>query len=146
MTAPKAWVAKGAPAKFSLFVMIHGWRGTAIDRSLDAYAREVSGLDPRTLELPMGSQVVAGGSAQIVKCAPGTTGPHGRRRVQVARPAKTVKGAIAVACKTADEHGGRGAGAHARAAAHDARLPVRERRAGRGRRARVRAPARAGKH
>jgi hypothetical protein len=101
MTAPKAWVAKGAPAKFSLFAVVHGWRGSAIDRSLEAYARELSGLDPRVLALADGTELVAGGSAQIVAFS-----GHNRLmdidEFQWPEPAKTAKGAIAVACKTAD--------------------------------------------
>jgi hypothetical protein len=101
MTSPKAWVAKGAPAKFPLFVVVHGWRGTAIDRALEAYARELSGLDPRTIKLTDGSELVAGGSAQLVAFS-------GHNRLmdvdtyQWPEPAKSAKGAIAVACKTAD--------------------------------------------
>jgi hypothetical protein len=101
MTAAKAWVAKGAPKKFTVFVVVFGWRGTAIDRALTADAREVSGLDPRSITLPDGTDVVAGGSAQIVAYS-------GHNRLMDLdgfdwpAPATTAHGAIAVACMTAD--------------------------------------------
>lgn len=101
IAAAKAWVAKGAPKKFSVFVVVHGWRGTAIDRALTAYAREVSGLDPRTITLPDGTTLSAGGDAQLVAYS-------GHNRLMDLSdfswpaPASSAHGAIAVACMTAD--------------------------------------------
>jgi hypothetical protein len=101
MAAPAAWRVQGAPAKFDVYAVVFGWRGTAIDRALAAYAREVSGLDPRTIELGDAGTVTAGGAAQIVAYS-----GH-NRLMDVARfdwpaPAAAATGAIAVACKTAD--------------------------------------------
>lgn len=42
---------RSAPKIYKLMVVVNGWRGKAIDRALHAYAREVSGLDSRTIEL-----------------------------------------------------------------------------------------------
>jgi hypothetical protein len=101
MSAAKAWVAKGAPKQFDVYVVVHGWRGTAIDRALTAYAREVSGLDPRSIALPDGTTVAAGGDAHLVAYS-------GHNRLMDLddfswpAPATTAHGAIAVACLTAD--------------------------------------------
>jgi hypothetical protein len=101
LAAPKAWIARGAPRRFDVVVVVHAWRGTAIDRALDAYAREVSGLDERTITIDGGDTITAGGAAQLVAYS-----GH-NRLMDVATypwpaPAKRATGAIAVACKTAD--------------------------------------------
>jgi hypothetical protein len=101
LTAPSAWVKRGAPKTYDAFAVVFGWRGTAIDRALDAYAREVSGLDERTLELADGTKLTAGGAAQIVAYS-------GHNRLMDVdtyawpAPGAAAQGAIAVACKTAD--------------------------------------------
>src|SRR5262249_35108385 len=38
--APAAWRKRGAPATFELDLVIHGWRGKAIDRALARYAAD----------------------------------------------------------------------------------------------------------
>jgi hypothetical protein len=99
--APASWVARGAPKKFDVVVVVHGWRGSAIDRALAAYARELSGLDERALTLADGSTVTAGGAAQLVAYS-------GHNRLMDVdefawpAPGTAATGAIAVACKTAD--------------------------------------------
>jgi hypothetical protein len=101
LAAPAAWVKQGAPKRFDVIIVVHGWRGTAIDRALAAYAREVSGLDERTLTLDSGDTVTAGGAAQLVAYS-----GHNRlmdvQGFEWPAPAKRATGAIAVACKTAD--------------------------------------------
>ena len=101
LAAPARWRRAGAPSRFDVFVVVHGWRGTAIDRALAAYARELSGQDTRTLTLDGGTAIAAGGAAQILAYSGHT------RLMDVAKftwpaPAKAATGAIAVACKTAD--------------------------------------------
>jgi hypothetical protein len=101
MAAPASWRTRGAPARFDVYVVVFGWRGTAIDRALAAYARELSGLDARTIALDGTATVEAGGAAQLVAYS-------GHNRLMDVdsftwpAPAKAVTGAIAVACKTAD--------------------------------------------
>jgi hypothetical protein len=66
VTAPAAWKKKGAPATFELDVVIHGWRGKAIDTALGEYASDVSGGPARKVTLDDGSTLRAGGAAQLV--------------------------------------------------------------------------------
>ncbi len=100
VTAPAAWKKRGAPAKLEIDIVVHGWRGTAIDRALAAYAADVSGSIARTLTLDDGSTLDAGGAAQIVAWV-------GHNRLmdvdtfQWPTPGTMTKGAIAIACHTA---------------------------------------------
>ncbi len=100
VTAPAAWKRRGAPAKFEIDIVVHGWRGTAIDRALAAYADDVSGAAARTLTLDDGSKLEAGGSAQIVAWV----GHNRLMDVDAYKwpaPGEQTKGAIAIACHTA---------------------------------------------
>jgi hypothetical protein len=98
--APPAWIKRGAPARFELDVVIHGWRGKAIDRALAAYAADVSGQGRRVVVLSNGSQVQGGGAAQLVAYV-------GHNRLMDLdsfdwpEPGRAVQGAIAIACDTA---------------------------------------------
>ena len=65
MEAPRRWRELGAPKRFEVYVVISGWRGTAIDRALGGYARELAGQDERVLEVE-GRGVRAGGAAHLV--------------------------------------------------------------------------------
>lgn len=100
ITTPAAWKKRGAPAKLEIDIVVHGWRGTAIDRALAAYAADVSGSVARTLTLDDGSTLAAGGAAQIVAWV-------GHNRLmdldtfQWPTPGTMAKGAIAIACHTA---------------------------------------------
>jgi hypothetical protein len=101
MVAPAAWKKRGAPKRFEVYVVICGWRGKAIDRALAAYARELSGLEERVIELPAGEVLRAGGAAQLVAFS-------GHNRLmdvgayEWPAPGAKAIGAIAVACLTAD--------------------------------------------
>lgn len=98
--APAAWRKRGVPAKVELDIVVHGWRGKAIDRALAAYAADVSGSTARTLVLDDGSKLDAGGAAQIVAWV-------GHNRLMDLdtfawpTPGTATKGAIAIACHTA---------------------------------------------
>ena len=111
-----AWRKRGAPKSFTLYVVIHGWRGTAIDRALKAYARELAGLDERLVQLGAATTtaraataattselelVRAGGGAHLVAYS-----GHNRLMDYPAAyawpaPGSRPIGAIAVACHTA---------------------------------------------
>jgi hypothetical protein len=100
VAAPAAWIRRGAPRRFEIDIVIHGWRGKAIDRALAAYAADVSGQGARTVVLDDGSHVDAGGEAQLVAFV-------GHNRLMDLdgfdwpAPGKAVQGAIAIACETA---------------------------------------------
>jgi len=82
--ASRAWQKRGAPKTFEVELVIHGWRGTAIDRALDTYAKAVSGAS----------------TAQIVSFV-------GHNRLmdldtyKWPEAGKDTKGTIAIACHTA---------------------------------------------
>ena len=50
-STPAAWRKRGAPPKMEIDIVVHGWRGTAIDRALAAYAADISGQGSRTITL-----------------------------------------------------------------------------------------------
>lgn len=97
---PAAWRKRGAPARIEIDIVVHGWRGTAIDRALSAYAAEISGRDSRTITLADQTTLEAGGAAQIVAWV-------GHNRLMDLdtftwpEPGAQVKGTIAIACHTA---------------------------------------------
>lgn len=100
IAAPVSWRKRGAPAKFELDIVIHGWRGTSIDKALAAYASDVSNGAARSLVLDDKTTLAAGGAAQLVAWV-----GHNRlmdvERYAWPEAAKTVKGTIAIACHTA---------------------------------------------
>ena len=97
---PAAWRKRGVPASYELDLVIHGWRGTAIDQALAAYASDISGGPARTLVLDDRSTLAAGGAAQLVAWV-------GHNRLMALPPfgwpaaSKTIQGTIAIACHTA---------------------------------------------
>jgi hypothetical protein len=100
ITAPAAWQKRGAPKQFELDIVVHGWRGKAIDRALAAYAADVSGKGTRELVLADKTTLAAGGAAQLVAFV-----GHNRlmdlETFTWPEPGKVTKGAIAIACDTA---------------------------------------------
>ncbi|MEO8550087.1 MAG: hypothetical protein ABI678_08935 [Kofleriaceae bacterium] len=100
VTAPSGWVKRGAPKHFELDIVIHGWRGTSIDKALAAYAADVSGVGTRELVLADKSKLAAGGAAQLVAFV-----GHNRlmdlETFTWPEPGVVTKGAIAIACDTA---------------------------------------------
>lgn len=100
LLAPASWRRRGAPRRFTAFVVVNGWRGKAIDRALESFARESSGQDERLLEEGE-LRVRAGGAAHLVAYS----GHNRLMDVPAYRwpsPAERPIGAIAVACLTAD--------------------------------------------
>jgi len=100
MRTPAAWREAGAPATFELDLVIHGWRGKAIDAALASYAADVSGGPARELVLDDRSTLRAGGAAQLVAWV-----GHNRLMDLEAfawpRAGKRATGTIAIACDTA---------------------------------------------
>ncbi|NVB78271.1 MAG: hypothetical protein HOV81_07750 [Kofleriaceae bacterium] len=98
VAASAAWRKKGAPKTFEVDLVIHGWRGSAIDRALAAYAADVSGKGTREIEVGE-SKLAAGGAARIVAFV-------GHNRLmdldEYAWPTagSDEKGTIAIACHT----------------------------------------------
>jgi hypothetical protein len=97
---PLAWTKRGVPSTFELDLVIHGWRGKAIDAALAAYASDVSGGPARELVLADKSRVRAGGAAQLVAYV-----GHNRLmdldRYTWPKPGAAATGTIAIACRTA---------------------------------------------
>jgi hypothetical protein len=100
VTASASWRKKGAPKTFDVILVLRAWRGSQIDRALAAYAADVSGQGSRTVKLADGSEVTAGGAAQIVAFV-------GHNRLMDLdsftwpTPGTDKKGTIAIACETA---------------------------------------------
>ncbi len=100
VATPAAWRRRGAPAKLEIDLVVHAWRGTAIDRALAAYAADLSGGATRTITLDDGTTLDAGGAAQIVAWV----GHNRLMDVDTYKwpvPGTSTKGAIAIACHTA---------------------------------------------
>lgn len=99
LASPASWRKRGAPKRFDVVVVIRAWRGSQIDRALAAYAADVSGQGKRTVTLDDGSEIAAGGAAQIVSFV-----GHNRlmdvERYTWPAPGPDAKGTIAIACHT----------------------------------------------
>jgi hypothetical protein len=100
VASSEAWRRRGAPKQVVVELVIHGWRGKAIDRALAAFAQDVSGVGARTVRLPEGGDVAAGGAAQLVAWV-----GHNRlmdlASFEWPAPGKLAIGALAIACDTA---------------------------------------------
>lgn len=66
ITTPRAWRAKGAPARYPLYVVAFAWRGERIDDALARWAADVHGRGGTAIALPDGTTLAAGGDAQLV--------------------------------------------------------------------------------
>ena len=99
ITTSAAWRKRGAPKTYEVDLVIHGWRGSAIDRALAAYAADVSGQGTRTITLADKTQIAAGGSARIVAFV-----GHNRLmdldKFDWPKAGDDIKGTIAIACHT----------------------------------------------
>ena len=100
VSAPAAWRKLGAPKQFELDIVVRAWRGTAIDRALQAYAQDISGGATRTVKLDGGGTLEGGGAAQLVAWV-----GHNRLMDLASfdwpKPAAAKQGTIAIACHTA---------------------------------------------
>jgi len=99
ITTPAAWRKQGAPKTYEVDIVIHGWRGSAIDKALAAYAADVSGQGTRTITLADKTTLAAGGAARIVAFV-----GHNRlmdlEKFDWPKAGDDVKGTIAIACHT----------------------------------------------
>ncbi|HUJ58822.1 MAG TPA: hypothetical protein VLX92_10030 [Kofleriaceae bacterium] len=102
VATPRAWRVRGAPPRFSLYVVAFAWRGMAIDRGLAAYWHDLYGTGSRTIALADHTSIAAGGAAQIVAYV-------GHNRLYdvdppdwdaLEQPGAPVRGTIAIACNT----------------------------------------------
>lgn len=103
IAATGALRARKIRGKVPIYVVAYAWRGTAIDRAMNAYARDLFGTTPRRIELANGDTLAAGGAARLVAFV----GHNGWMDVSEfawpvphAKPAR--KGTIAIACITED--------------------------------------------
>ncbi|HUS28941.1 MAG TPA: hypothetical protein VMZ53_10530 [Kofleriaceae bacterium] len=99
ITTSAAWRKLGAPKSYEVDLVVHGWRGSAIDRALAAYASDVSGEGTRTITLANKTEIAAGGAARIVAFV-----GHNRLmdldKFEWPKPGADIKGTIAIACHT----------------------------------------------
>ncbi len=99
---PGAWRTRGVAATYPIYVVAFAWRGTAIDHAFATYLDDLYGTGHRDLTLADGTQLVAGGGAQLV----GYTGHN--RLYDVAAPewdklprdGAPIRGTLAIACNT----------------------------------------------
>jgi hypothetical protein len=100
VAAPASWQNRGAPKTFEIDIVVHGWRGKAIDHALAAYAADVSGGAARRLVLDDATTLDAGGASQLVAWV-----GHNRlmdlEAYEWPKPGAAVIGTIAIACETA---------------------------------------------
>jgi hypothetical protein len=101
LSTPATWRKRGAPARFELDIVIHAWRGKAIDTALAAYAQDVSGGPAREVRLDDSSIVRAGGAAQLVAWVGHNRLMDFDTAYAWPKPGGEAKGTIAIACHTA---------------------------------------------
>jgi hypothetical protein len=101
VSTPAAWRKRGVPASFELDLVIHAWRGKAIDAALAAYAKDVSGGAAREIVLDDKSIVRAGGAAQLVAWVGHNRLMDFDTAYAWPKPGREAKGTIAIACHTA---------------------------------------------
>ncbi len=110
VTPGDPWKRRGVKRPFDVVVVAYAWRGTAIDRTVEAYVGDLYGSAARTVTLAGGTKVAAGGAAHVVSYVGHNrwmdyetaydfaAAAAGAGAGAEARP----KGTVAIACKTAD--------------------------------------------
>ncbi len=101
---PRAWRARGAPARYPLYVVAFAWRGERIHDAFVRYAEDLHGLAATPIELGDGARLAAGGDAHVVAYVGHNhlmdlTGFDWRGLA--ARADDRPRGALAIACHTA---------------------------------------------
>ena len=105
---PKNFDREAIGKKFDAYVVAYAWRGSKIRNAMDAYTQDLYGGDARVVELDDGTELRAGGEAQVVSFV----GHNGWMDVadydfdavakKSAKKSVRRKGTIAVACITED--------------------------------------------
>lgn len=106
VTPNDTWRKRGVKKTFDAYAVIYGWRGKDIDVALKAYLTDLFDCVPRSVDLPDGTKLEAGGRAHLVAWI-----GHNRmmdleipelRHLLIRFDSCTTqpKGMIAVACKT----------------------------------------------
>jgi hypothetical protein len=104
VATPRAWRARGTPARYPLVVVAFAWRGERIAEAFARYAEDLHGLSTTTVALADGTGLAAGGGAHVVAYV-----GHNHLmdlngfdwRALAARADATPRGDIAIACHTA---------------------------------------------
>jgi len=102
--APRAWRARGVPARYPLYVVAFAWRGERIHAAFTRYAEDLYGLSTTALALADGTRLAAGGDAHVVAYV-----GHNHLmdldafdwRALATRADLRPRGALAIACHTA---------------------------------------------
>jgi hypothetical protein len=104
IVTPRAWRARGAPAKYPLYVVAFAWRGERIHEAFTRYAEDLHGLGGTAVALPDGTTLAAGGDAHVIAYV-------GHNHLMdlssfdwaalAARADGRPRGAVAIACHTA---------------------------------------------
>lgn len=101
----RAWRQRGVAGPFDVYVVAWAWRGTAMQRAIDAYVADLYGSKPRMLRLDEGVELQAGGAAHVVAFV-GHNGwmdipPYDWATAAAQAGDAPPKGTIAIACMTA---------------------------------------------
>jgi hypothetical protein len=101
----RAWRERGVTKPFDAYVVAWAWRGTAMQRAIDAYVEDLYGSKPRTQKLDGGVELQAGGAAHVVAFV-GHNGwmdipPYDWATAAARAGNGPPKGTIAIACMTA---------------------------------------------
>lgn len=106
ITPNDSWRRRGVNKPFAAYAVIYGWRGKDIDVALKAYLTDLFDCVPRSVDLPDGTKLEAGGRAHLVAWI-----GHNRMMdleyeelrhllIRVDSCTAQPKGMIAVACRT----------------------------------------------
>lgn len=66
VTPDGSWQRRGVTRPFPAYAVIYGWRGKDIDKALKAYMDDLYTCTPRSVPLPAGGALQAGGQAHLV--------------------------------------------------------------------------------
>ena len=66
VTPDENWQRRGVTRPFTAYAVMYGWRGKDIDKALKAYMDDLYTCAPRSVPLPTGGALQAGGQAHLV--------------------------------------------------------------------------------
>jgi len=102
-TPTVTWQRRGVRAPFDVLLVAQAWRGSAIDRAVEAYAADLATPSARPTTLPDGTVVDAGGAAHVVAYVGHNRWmdrPDFRWDALAHAPPGPPKGTVAIACHT----------------------------------------------